>query len=327
MENVQRWTTERYRQPFYGCGSNVPMLQECFQPRHKRCSVMSNDWRATDGNGSSLAGGKVCRAVVMLVARLITLVRQHQRGAVGCVRKLADVPDDDEDRRETQQPARHESRTPSGLHLDEAYRAVPLVSRNGVAVAFRAAALIPSTRQPRLLHAGCGIGSWGLLAARSEYGRLCHGDGGHEGGDRCRSGLMLATLRLLALLPSNGLPLVEGCRRNETPRVPDCSLEHAARGHRLGPRVDRGQCGVLHPGRMEAPPGHHKLSMAVAGYDDRHSLRGRDVVAGRQLLMCSSFDREAESLGQDIEGGGLGEAATHGRSVPRCTSPARGRLC
>jgi tRNA 2-thiouridine synthesizing protein A len=28
----------------------------------------------------------------------------------------------------------------------------------------------------------------------SEYGRLCHGDGGHEGGDRCRRGLTLAIL-------------------------------------------------------------------------------------------------------------------------------------
>jgi len=28
----------------------------------------------------------------------------------------------------------------------------------------------------------------------SEYGRLCHGDGGHEGGARCRRALMLPTL-------------------------------------------------------------------------------------------------------------------------------------
>jgi len=39
---------------------------------------------------------------------------------------------------------------------------------------------------------------WQRLLGRpvSEYGRLCHGDGGHEWSGRRRRALMLATLRL-----------------------------------------------------------------------------------------------------------------------------------
>jgi hypothetical protein len=45
--------------------------------------------------------------------------------------KLADVPDDDENRREDKQPPGHEPRTRADLHHGEAYRAPPLVSTNG----------------------------------------------------------------------------------------------------------------------------------------------------------------------------------------------------
>ena len=131
MEKVQRWTTERFRQPFYSYGSNVPRLQECFKPRDKRCSAMSNDWRATYGNGGSLAGAKVCPGVVMPVARLIALVPRCQRGAVAFAGILASVPDDDENRREDKHPPGHQSRTPSDVHQDGAYRAASPVSRNG----------------------------------------------------------------------------------------------------------------------------------------------------------------------------------------------------
>ena len=42
---------------------------------------------------------------------------------------------------------------------------------------------------------GCGSGSWALLGRPvSEYGKLCHGDGGHEWGDRYRMALMLTIL-------------------------------------------------------------------------------------------------------------------------------------
>ena len=38
-------------------------------------------------------------------------------------------------------------------------------------------------------------GSWGLLGRPvSEYGKLCHGDGRHEWGDRYRRALMLTIL-------------------------------------------------------------------------------------------------------------------------------------
>jgi hypothetical protein len=42
----------------------------------------------------------------------------------------------------------------------------------------------------------CGIGSWGRPA--SESGRLRHGDGEPEGGNRCRRGLVLTILYPLA---------------------------------------------------------------------------------------------------------------------------------
>ena len=42
----------------------------------------------------------------------------------------------------------------------------------------------------------CSVTSAGSWAGRpvSEYGRLCHGEGGHEGGHRCRRALMLTIL-------------------------------------------------------------------------------------------------------------------------------------
>jgi hypothetical protein len=44
----------------------------------------------------------------------------------------------------------------------------------------------------------CGIGSFGLLARPvSENGGLCQGAGGHDGGERRRSVLMLTTLHTL----------------------------------------------------------------------------------------------------------------------------------
>jgi hypothetical protein len=52
-------------------------------------------------------------------------------------------------------------------------------------------------------------------------------------------------------------------------------------------------------------------------------LRGRDVVAGRQLLIGILLDGDPESLGQHVESGGLGEAATHGKSLPRETQAAQ----
>jgi hypothetical protein len=44
---------------------------------------------------------------------------------------------------------------------------------------------------------------WQRLLGRpvSEYGRLCHGNGGPEGGARCRRGLMLAILTSRSLPP------------------------------------------------------------------------------------------------------------------------------
>jgi hypothetical protein len=42
---------------------------------------------------------------------------------------------------------------------------------------------------------GCAYGSWALLGRpTAESGTLCHGDGGHEGGDRRRRVLMLTIL-------------------------------------------------------------------------------------------------------------------------------------
>ena len=73
----------------------------------------------------------MCRAVMMLVTRLLALVHRCQRGAVGCIGKLAGVPDDDENRREDQDPLGSESRDPRALHHGGDYRVVPLVSRNG----------------------------------------------------------------------------------------------------------------------------------------------------------------------------------------------------
>jgi hypothetical protein len=48
------------------------------------------------------------------------------------------------------------------------------------------------TRQRALARASrsCAVGSWGLLGRpASEYGRLCHRSGSHEGGARCRRAL------------------------------------------------------------------------------------------------------------------------------------------
>ena len=47
----------------------------------------------------------------------------------------------------------------------------------------------------------------------SEYGRLCHGDGGHEGGGRCRRAFMLTIPGLKARFESRLLPLFK--RRTE----------------------------------------------------------------------------------------------------------------
>ena len=129
VENIQRRTTERYRQPLQSYSSNVPRLQECFQPRQNQCGVISDNGCAAGGNDGSLAGGNVCRAVVMLVARLIALVCQNQRGAVGFAGMVAGLPDDDENRREDKHPSRHQSKIPRDLHQGGGYRAGTAVSR------------------------------------------------------------------------------------------------------------------------------------------------------------------------------------------------------
>jgi len=55
----------------------------------------------------------------------------------------------------------------------------------------------PAVAAPRHIigAARCGIRLLGRPA--SEYGRSCHGDGGHEGGGRCRRAFMLTILLLL----------------------------------------------------------------------------------------------------------------------------------
>ena len=66
-------------------------------------------------------------------------------------------------------------------------------------LASRSAGLaLPAREEAR--HVRCAIGLLGRPA--SEYGRLCPGDGGHEGGHRRRSACMLTILIELAELPA-----------------------------------------------------------------------------------------------------------------------------
>ena len=48
----------------------------------------------------------------------------------------------------------------------------------------------------------------------SESGRLCHGDGGHEGGDRRRRALMLASMKRLAVSSRRCRSLMLGSYRH-----------------------------------------------------------------------------------------------------------------
>lgn len=133
MEDEERWTTEGYRQPAHNDGSKIRRLDESFQPRRERCGVMCDGVGAIRGNDVVLACGEMRRTVVVRFARLIALLLRRQRGTVRFSGKLADVSDDDENRREERHPLGYESRTPRGLHNAGAYRAAPLVSRNGAA--------------------------------------------------------------------------------------------------------------------------------------------------------------------------------------------------
>ena len=67
------------------------------------------------------------------------------------------------------------------------------------------------------------------------------------------------------------------------------------------------QAGRKPPLSSDEPPG------AVARDDDEHLVGGRHVVAGRQLLIRAGFEGDAESLDQNVERGGCGEAATQQR--------------
>jgi hypothetical protein len=131
VEDEERWTAEGYRQPACDYGSNVQRLDESCQARRGHCGVMRDGVGATGGNDVVLARGEMRRAVVVRFARLTALVLRRRRGTVRFPGKLAHVPDDDENRREDRQPLEHESRTPGDLHHGGAYRAPPLVSRNG----------------------------------------------------------------------------------------------------------------------------------------------------------------------------------------------------
>jgi hypothetical protein len=48
----------------------------------------------------------------------------------------------------------------------------------------------------------------------SEYGRLCHGDGGHEGSHRCRRAFMLTCMKRLAVSSRGVSLLVLGAHRH-----------------------------------------------------------------------------------------------------------------
>ncbi len=134
VEQKERWPAERCRQPAYDHGPNVQRLEESSQPRRGHDNVRRNGIDATGGNAAVRARGEMRSAVVMSLARLLALVPGSHRGTVRVPGKFAHVPDDDEHRREDQQPPGHESRTPGDAHHGGAYRAASLVSRNGHAV-------------------------------------------------------------------------------------------------------------------------------------------------------------------------------------------------
>ncbi len=68
MEDEERWTADKYRQPAYDYGSNVQRLDESFLPRRERCSVMCDGVGAIRGNGVVLACGEMHRTVVVRFA-------------------------------------------------------------------------------------------------------------------------------------------------------------------------------------------------------------------------------------------------------------------
>ena len=133
MEDEERWTAGGTRQPAYGYSSNVQRLDESFQPQRERCGVMRDRVGATGGSDVVLACGEMRRIVVLRFARLMAPVLWRPRGTVRFSGKLADVPADDENRRENKQPFGHEPRILGDPHHGGAYRAAPLVSRNRIA--------------------------------------------------------------------------------------------------------------------------------------------------------------------------------------------------
>jgi hypothetical protein len=70
----------------------------------------------------------------------------------------------------------------------------------------------PLPSQPTLLSQEL----WHRLLGRpvSEYGRLCHGAGGHEGGHRCRRALMLTCMKRLAVSSRGVCLLMLGSHRH-----------------------------------------------------------------------------------------------------------------
>jgi len=133
VEDEARCTGEGYRQPAYDYGSNVQRLDESCYGWRERGGVKCDRVGATRGHDVVLTRGEMRRTVVVRFARLIALVLQRQRGTVRLSGKLAHVPAEDENRRDDQQPPGHEPGTLGDLHDDAAYRAPPLVSRNGPA--------------------------------------------------------------------------------------------------------------------------------------------------------------------------------------------------
>ena len=110
----------------------------------------------------------------------------------------------------------------------ESGRRYPLYEHGQVKVRGRLMAGVCQPMMPRSragvvgARGGCSCALWHRLLGRpvSDNGRLCHGDGGHAGGHRCRRAFMLT------ILPKTG--------RGPQPRRPDVPVMTSATGEPVG---------------------------------------------------------------------------------------------
>jgi len=109
VEDEARGTAEGYRSRADSYDVILQRFRPGLQTRHERHRVRSDCGRIAGRNGGGLAGTEVCRTVVVRLAALIGLVCRCRLSTVRLRGELTDVAEDDQGRREHQQPPGAES--------------------------------------------------------------------------------------------------------------------------------------------------------------------------------------------------------------------------